>query len=350
MSDKKKGQKKSKDNKDKYYFKIIPKEEYPKFLERLKDALEKTENKKGDKKSFEFEIRGTKEELNGFSLEIFTFDEKRYEEFIDIEQDYLKSALYCFSLNLRVKEESGVKVLNEAFLRWKELLENIFKKKFEFFFRSKGKKVSLDCVAKDGKIIKSLLDLGLDFAEYQKFILAFKIGINAYELMHEWEDPNLEFIKMMSIIFYIKSESENFRYLLIALSEALKDVKIDDKSIQKKFNKFVDYLILLNSFNGTKLKIEYDAKTLAGEGNREAERMTGNEEKLKSKISETQKSYFSLVQNFIVPFIQSIGMTESGKAIDLDKISLSLSVPKYQSGLALSLRIPGITKLLEEML
>jgi hypothetical protein len=37
--------------------------------------LEKRENKKVDKKSIDFEIRRTKEDLNGLSLKIFTFDE-----------------------------------------------------------------------------------------------------------------------------------------------------------------------------------------------------------------------------------------------------------------------------------
>ena len=63
MTDKKK-------EKDQYYFKIIPKEEFSKFIERFKEALEKDENKKGDKKTFVFEIRGTREILNGFDLEI----------------------------------------------------------------------------------------------------------------------------------------------------------------------------------------------------------------------------------------------------------------------------------------
>ena len=42
-------QKKQEEEKSKYYFKIIPKEEFPKFMERLQEALKKTDNKKGDK-------------------------------------------------------------------------------------------------------------------------------------------------------------------------------------------------------------------------------------------------------------------------------------------------------------
>ena len=97
---------KKKEEKKKYYFGIVPKEEFPKFMERLNAELKKTENKKGDKKAFEFEVRGTKEDLNGLSLEIFSFDKTKYNDFLDANEEHIKSALYCASLNLEVKEEA----------------------------------------------------------------------------------------------------------------------------------------------------------------------------------------------------------------------------------------------------
>ena len=342
-------------NKEKegYYFKIIPKEEFPKFIERLKEALEKDDNKKGDKKSFEFEIRGTREELNGLNLEIYSFDDSKYEELVDVEQDYIKNALYCISLNLLTKDESGVLEMEKLFNSLKPMFENIpvlKKNKAEFFLRNKGKKVSFDLVIKDGKLIKSLLDLGLDFTEYHKFNFEFSLGIKISELFNEWEDPALNLIKMMSILFSIQSETENCRYLLIALSEALKDVKINDQKIQKKFDKFINFLRFLNSFNGNKIKVEYDAKILAGEGAKEAEKMVGGSENLKSKISGTQQITIGMVKNLIVPIISTFGLKDTVKATDLDKISISLSVPNYKNGLALSLKIPGLSKVLDEML
>ena len=49
------------------------------------------------------------------------------------------------------------------------------KNKSVIFFRNEGKKVSFDIIVKDGKIIKALLDLGLDFTEYHKIqILNFQ--------------------------------------------------------------------------------------------------------------------------------------------------------------------------------
>ena len=57
----------------------------------------------------------------------------------------------------------------------------------------------------------------------------------------------------------VKSESENVRYLCAALGEALKDVKLNDEKVQKKFDKVVGYINFINSFIGCKLKLEYDA-------------------------------------------------------------------------------------------
>ena len=63
-----------KEEKVQYYFNFISKEEFPKFIERFKEALEKTDNKKGEKNNFEIEIRGTRELLDGIQIEFFNFD------------------------------------------------------------------------------------------------------------------------------------------------------------------------------------------------------------------------------------------------------------------------------------
>ena len=338
MTDKKK-------EKEGYFFKIIPKEEFPKFIERFKEALEKVENKKGDKKYFEFEIRGTKEEQSGLTLEIFSFDENKYEEFIDEGQEYIKNSLYCISLNLTAKEETGVEKLKEAFNNFKPMLESIpfLKDKVEFFFRNKENQVYLDMIVKEGKLIKALLDLGIDLNEYRKFNIALITGINIYNFLHE-EEPDLFFIEIFSLIFYIRAETDNCRYLLIALSEALKDVKISDEKVQKKFDKFINFLRFINSFIKNKFKIEYDAKILA-----EKEIKNKEIEKLKEKIIETQLTPLMFI-GVLLQMAQSFNLTDAIKSTDLDNISISLTAPKYKNGLALSLKIPELSKTLDELI
>ena len=343
---------KPEEEKSKYYFKIIPKEEFPKFMERLKIALDKKENKKGDKKSIEFEVRGSKEELNGLALEIFTFDKTRYAEFLDTTQDYIKNALYCVSLNLNVKEEADVAKLEGSY----QLLNGMFsaspalKDKYELKFRHKGKQVSFDVIAKDGKLIQALMGLGINLSEYHKFNFALKSGINLAEILNPAADQTANLVKICSLLFSIKSETENVRYLSGALAEALKDVKLNDEKIQAKFNKVVGYLNFINSFIGAKLKLEYDAKVLAGEGAKEAEKKAGGSEDLKTKISGAQMMAMGMGQQMVAPMIASFGMTDTVKVLDLDSISISIGVPQYENGYAISIKIPGLSQVLGGML
>ena len=226
----------------------------------------------------------------------------------------------------------------------------IFKDKIEFNFRSKGKQCSFDAVGKDGKLVKAVLDLGISFSDYHKFNFALKSGINLAEIFDPNADPAANLVKICSFIFSIKSESENVRYLCTALGEALKDVKLNDEAIQKKFDKVVGYINFINSFIGCKLKLEYDANVLAGEGAKEAEKMSGGSEGLKTKVAGYQQMAMGMVQGMIVPMIASFGMTDTAKVLDLDYISISLGVPKYENGYAISLKLPGLTKVLEGIL
>lgn len=341
-----------KEEKPGYYFKIIPKEEFPNFMNRLKEALKKEDNKKGDKKCVEFTLTGSKEDLQGCAFEIFSFDKTRCAEFLDVTQEHIKNGLYCASLNINVKDEKECEKLKMVFEQFKPMLEGIphVKDKIDFSFRSKGKQCSFDAVAKDGKLIQAILDLGISFSDYHKFNFALKSGVNLAEIFDPNADPAANLVKVCSLIFSIKSESENVRYLCAALGEALKDVKLNDEKIQKKFDKVVGYINFINSFIGCKLKLEYDANVLAGEGAKEAEKMSGGSEGLKNKIAGYQQMAMGMVQGMIVPMINSFGMTETAKVLDLDYISISLGVPKYENGYAISLKLPGLTKVLEKVL
>ena len=341
-----------KEDKPGYYFKIIPKEEFPKFMDRLKEALKKEDNKKGDKKCVEFSLTGSKEDLQGCAFEIFSFDKTRCAEFLDVAQEQIKDGLYCASLNINVKEEAHCEKLKAEYEKYKPMLENIplLKDKYQFNFRSKGKQCSFDVIAKDGKLVKAILDLGISFSDYHKFNFALKSGVNLAEIFDPNVDPAANLVKICSMIFSIKSESENVRYLCAALGEALKDVKLNDEKIQKKFDKVVGYINFINSFIGCKLKLEYDANVLAGEGAKEAEKMSGGSEGLKNKIAGYQQMAMGMVQGMIVPMINTFGVADTAKVLDLDYISISLGVPKYENGYAISLKLPGLTKVLEKVL
>ena len=330
--------------KSKYYFKIIPKEEFPKFIERFKQALDKTEFKKGDHKSFELEIRGTNEELNGPSIKLSTFDKTKFNEFLDLKQEYMKNSLFCISLNLNAKNEDSFAEINKLY---EKLLKPIFqalkKENVEIHFRKNGINYSFEIVFKEGILLKALMDLGLDFTEYHKFDLDLKSGLDLEEFFNPSSDPNSIFLKIFTILLSIKSDNENIKYLCRALIEALKDVKLDDKAMEEKLNKFFGYLNFINSFIGTKLKLEYDARVFT-------RKVSKHNKQFQEKIFSHQSKAVESTKQLLIPIIISFGLKDFIKAINIDCISLSLSFPKYKNGYNLLIKIPGLTKILNRFI
>ena len=338
-----------KEEKSKYYFKIIPKEEFPKFIERFKQALDKTEFKKGDHKSFELEIRGTNEELNGPSIKLSTFDKTKFNEFLDLKQEYMKNSLFCISLNLNAKNEDSFAEINRFFATYKLLFENIpalKKENVEAHFRKNGINFSFEIVFKEGILLKALMDLGLDFTEYHKFDFDLKSGFNLEEFFNLSSDPKSIFLKIFTLLLSIKSDNENIKYLCRALIEALKDVKLDDKAMEEKLNKFFVYLNFINSFIGTKLKLEYDARVFA----RKVSKQNKQNKQSQEKLFLIQSTIVNMMKQLLISYINSFGLKDLVKAINIDCISLSLSFPKYKNGYNLLIKIPGLTKILNRFI
>ena len=246
----------SEKEKEDYYFKIIPKEQWQDFINNFKNALLKSEKKK-ENKSCEFEIRTTKEDLKEACVfEIFTFDKARYFDYFDEQKDYFQNSSFSISLNLEAKEE---KVVNEV----EKYFKSFFAKKkeqFEIFSRNKGKQVSIDFISKKWKPIEDLLDLGIDLTEYHKFNLTIKLGSNIIELFDQLEDINTILEKIYSLIFSIKSETNNIKYIINALIEALKKIKFDNEEKHRTIDKVLGYLNLINSFIRTNIKLEFNNK------------------------------------------------------------------------------------------
>ena len=333
-----------KEEKSKYYFKIISKEEFPKFIERLKQALDKKEFKKGDHKSFELEIRGTNEELVGPSIKLSTFDKTKFNEFLDLKQEYMKNSLYCISLNLNAKNEDSFAEINKFYEQiFKPIFQAPKKENAEIHFRKNGINYSFEIVFKEGILLKALMDLGLDFTEYHKFDLDLKSGLDLEEFFNPSSDPNSIFLKIFTILLSIKSDNENIKYLCRALIEALKDVKLDDKAMEEKLNKFFGYLNFINSFIGTKLKLEYDARVFT-------RKVSKHNKQFQEKIFSLQPKTVGFVKQLLIPMIIHSGLKDSVKAINIDLISISLSFPKYKNGYNLLIKIPGLTKILNRFI
>ena len=129
-----------------------------------------------------------------------------------------------------------------------------------------GRRFVIVLLAKKKTNLEAFLNLGIDITKYQKFNLILKSGINLFELFTKQEEINIVFQKIYSIIFTIKSETNNVKYLSITFIEAMKAVKLVNKRFQNKFDKLIRFLNFINSLIiRSNLKLELDNKIWANE-------------------------------------------------------------------------------------
>ena len=344
-----------KEDKPKYYFGCVPKEELTPFMERLKKAL--TEGQKsGDKKNLNIEIRGSNEEPKGISLEVFTLDKTKFGEFFDPNADHTKKALVVTTVNFEVKDVKDVETIKTAFEQFKPMLLGMpfvqaKKDKFELHFRNNGTKIAIDFISVEGKIIQPLLDLGVDLSEYNKFYFGLKTGADLGKIYTEGGNPSDELIsEIFNVLVSVKSTGENLKYLSTALIAAFKDVKLEDEKKKKKLEKFLGFLNLANVFIGAKLKFEYDAKVLKGAGDKAVEKLPGGQEGFKRQLSGYHDMAKTAGSQMAKPAIEGMGFSGALKVLNLDSLSVAAGVPKYSNGLALVVKVPGLTKVVEEVL
>ena len=345
-----------KKDKPKYYLGFIPKEQLEGFLERLKKALADGQ-KSGEKKNLEIEIRGAKEDPTGVSVEVMTLGKEKFDEYFDSNAEHTKKALCAWTLNFEVKEEKDIETIKGAF----EMIKPMFLQlppiaakpgKFEMVFRNNGKKVAIDVISTEGKIIQPLLDLGINLRDYTNFYFCLKAGANLGKLYDEGADPSEELInEFFNLLICVKSSGENVKYLATAIQTALKDVKIEgDEKKQKKLTKFLGLLNLVNVFIGAKMKLEFDTSVLKNEGKKEAEKLPGGVEGFKKQLSGYHAMAKGTGQNMVKLMVEGMGFGNALNAINLDSITCAAGFPKYGSGIAVALKLPGLTHVLEELL
>ena len=110
--------------------------------------------------------------------------------------------------------------------------------------------------------------------------------------------------------------------------------------MEEKLNKFFGYLNFINSFIGTKLKLEYDARVFS-------RKVSKHDKQFQEKIILLRAiAVVRIVKQLLIPNICLFGLMDSVKAINIDCISLSLSFPKYKNGYNLLIKIPELTKIL----
>jgi hypothetical protein len=330
--------------KEKVYFGCLPKAEVGKFIENLKKAL--AEGKPGDdKKKFEVEIKGTDGEPKGVSFETYSITKDLYEKFVDKSKDYMAKSLSVLSVSVNAKDEAGTKNLEELFTKFVEpfVKELPFVKKhpenYEVHFRTSGNKVSVDFVSVKGEFLQPLLDLGINISDFHHFNASFKSEFRPDEF---FTAPLEELsLKAVQLLLSIKGNSTGARYLLTSAIKALKEVKLENAKFQKKLEDHVDKLNTLNAFLSFCFEFQFDAKELCGAG-LAASKVKGFD--VNAFLGLARTFVEGMVENKVKPILTQYGLVDAAKATDIDEVSISLTFPKYENGIAHVVKLPGFSK------
>lgn len=343
----KKDKKEKKEKKDKEtYFGFIPKTEVPKFIENLKASLGKFK-KENDKKQGLFEIRGTKEEPKGFSLEAFSVKPDTFATYIDLNQDYMKNALTVFSYSVGLKSKESQKAIEELFEKVKpKILESEEVKKhpnkYQFHLRFTDTRAFFDIVTVEGKIAQPLLDLNINTTEYHNFKVSAKSAFKPEGFFTMTPD---EFaLGAMSVVFRMEGQATNMKYITSAVIDALGKVKLAKREQTNKLSQILSYIGIVKSFKNSKLCLEYNAKELCETGK---EMSKGKEDIVNKKFEEMRKKAEER-GNKAKAIMEEKGVLANAKEIDFDHVTVCSCIPKYQNGIAVVLDIPGFTKAFNE--
>jgi len=334
-----------------FFLGCIPKDKYNKFLIRFKKAL-KEGKKTGEKKPFEIEIKHSVPDKKGISIEFFSFDKTRFNEFIDLYHSYLAEAEIVYSINLEARDEKFIPELKEYYEKIyngkiptllkifpipKEILKDF--EEFNIHFRNKGKNFSIDFIPKNREFIRPLLDFGIDICEYHNIDFILKTNLDMNQIASDKFDPNGFLFDLLSILIYFNSSGKNIRYLTNAFKEGLKEVKLRNKFIQKRFDELIAFLDILNSFHGSKIKFKYDPKPIFDLFNKKYD---------ESDIINFKNNLFNLVEFYLKFYLEiSEDLNKIGELVSIDFLNLSISVPKFKNGFCLSFNFPGANNALD---
>ena len=141
--------------------------------------------------------------------------------------------------------------------------------------------------------------------------------------------------------FSIQTETDNVKYLCEIIFKSLKDFEIGNIKI---FDKISGYLDFINFSLGSKIKLEYDPKVLV-------------EEYVKKRGVNERVNISQYIFMFVCGLVCFVSQNEQRKerklieaikAINFDVVQIVLGDQRYQNGYALSIKIPGLTKCIEE--
>lgn len=329
-----------------YIEKIVGKDNLEGFLKELKSAL-KTVEKQNEKSEVDISVKGG-DDLNGIAAETFTISKEKYSEYITEEKDYMKDAVSIMTVKINAKDASTLPTLQTLIEAQKGMIMELP------FVKEKGDKISIntrvagttlfvDAVVKDDAINKALQEIGIDLGEFHTFAAAFKTGFKPGDFFALTFDELA--VKVLSLLVSVKGTLTNGRYLGTALLKALETVKVSDEKLQKKIKKAKMFISFMSAFSKLNFNFEYCPKQLLVAALPPLKKLMDGQDP-----AEQLEGFKAMAEGMggeaIKPVVESMGLLEPLKSINFDEITVSVVSPKFKTGIAHSLKLPGVTELL----
>ena len=331
---------------------IIPKEVIGPFFDEVKKNLAEIP-KEGEKKNFLFEITGSKDCPKGISIKTRSLTKDTYPNFFDDSKDYMKNIASVCTIKIRANDEDSFAVLEGLFNQFKPVIDEIpvVKKKIAegkiaYFYRAEENFVFIDVVFKSGKIINPLLDMNIDFNEYQTFYSVFKTEFVPSDFFNCTLEQIVE--KFLKLKFSIEGRTINGKYIALSILKALETVKLPNEKFQKKLKKVVTFLYFIVAFVQTEFLFEFDPKEVSQTIITNALKEIMDSDDVNTQFEGMKMMVEQLGSQMIKPFLESMQMLDAVKAANIDKIGIAWGTPKYQAGIAQIIKLPGITEMINE--
>ena len=298
--------------------------------------------KKNEDNLIELEIKSTNEELNGLSINFFTFKSEDYNKFYPSDFIIPKNCAGIFTIHLDLKNE----FMNKFFENEKRNVssfKDIFKDEDpNLSLRRKGNKLYIDS-------LNLMNQKDVDDYLFELISNQIQILVNFQNKLTFENFKNMNYEEFFNLVasFNLKLKGN-----LGNLESQLKTFIQEKKDIIKNESDNIDFLDFVRLLSSNKAKIKWDISLDKLNDSLKFIFLRENKDS-PNKINEAYKSIKEKIEGNIKKFFHILETTFSCKLsedIIYDKILFTLLVAEYKSGVALEINPKGIKDYLKAIL
>jgi hypothetical protein len=198
-------------------------------------------------------------------------------------------------------------------------------------FRNEGVNIFIEVVSQSGRYIKPIISFGLDPTKLGEYSLSmgFKTKLKVSDVFYS--NKNCEEIASLfyDLIIYFKAESKNLANAVEAAMNAMNKLDLTNVRFLRKLEDYLKFLSMAMDLISANTEIKATPKYIIKETARILE---GAMPELKSFV----EAFAQISQNHT-------------EGIILDSIDICYGLPQKQVGFLFSIRLPGLTSLLEKI-